>query len=121
MASCKNRTVINIPKSSPAILVNLLITAHALNTARSTSIRAVQIQTLRKKDRPGTTMQKRKPKPKSKSKSMAFCNHIKEVSIIYLIHASYIYIYIYTIQPKPRKDENRDLPVLWQKSIGKST
>lgn len=40
------RTVINIPKSSPATLVNLVITAEALKIARIKSIQAVQTQTL---------------------------------------------------------------------------
>jgi hypothetical protein len=46
MASCKNRTVISIPKSSPATLVNLLITLEALNIAKRNSMTAVQMQTL---------------------------------------------------------------------------
>jgi hypothetical protein len=38
--------VINIPKSSPATLVNLLITLEALNIARRNNMIAVQMQTL---------------------------------------------------------------------------
>ena len=41
-----NKTAISMPKSSPAILVNLLIIAQALNIARRNSKRAVQTQTL---------------------------------------------------------------------------
>ena len=48
MASWMKSTVINIPKSSSAILVNLLIIEAALNIARRISIKAVQIQTLQK-------------------------------------------------------------------------
>ena len=48
MACWMKSTVINIPKSSSAILVNLLIIEEALNIARRISIKAVQIQTLQK-------------------------------------------------------------------------
>jgi len=40
------RTVMSIPKSSPAILVNLEMMLHAFNIARSISKTAVQTQTL---------------------------------------------------------------------------
>lgn len=43
-----NRTVINIPKSSPANLVNLFRITAALNIAMRKSITAVQMQTLSK-------------------------------------------------------------------------
>lgn len=43
-----NRTAINIPNSSPAILVNFVMMVQALNIARENSRRAVQTQTLRK-------------------------------------------------------------------------
>ena len=46
IASCMKRTTINVPKSSPAILVNLLIIVQALNTARRKTKRVVQTQTL---------------------------------------------------------------------------
>ena len=41
-----NKTAINMPKSSPAILVNLLIIVQALNMASKNSNSAVQTQTL---------------------------------------------------------------------------
>jgi hypothetical protein len=44
-----NRIVINIPKSSPANLVNLFRIAAALNIAMRNSITAVQMQTLSKR------------------------------------------------------------------------
>ena len=47
-ASWKNRTVISIPKSSPAILVNLEMMLAAFNVARRMSKTAVQTQTLLK-------------------------------------------------------------------------
>lgn len=50
IASCMKRTAMSMPKSSPAILVNLLIMVQALNIARRTSISAVQTQTLQQKD-----------------------------------------------------------------------
>ena len=45
-ASWKNRTVISIPKSSPAILVNLEMMFDAFNVARRISKTAVQTHTL---------------------------------------------------------------------------
>lgn len=45
-ASCIKRTAISMPKSSPAILVNLVMMVHALNTARKSNNRPVQMQTL---------------------------------------------------------------------------
>lgn len=60
------RTAISMPKSSPAILVNLLIIVQALNIARRTSIRAVQTQTLQRED---------------KRYSMARCNLSKALTI----------------------------------------
>jgi len=43
-----NKTVINMPKSSPAILVNLLMIMAALNIAKRNSNRAVHTQTLKR-------------------------------------------------------------------------
>jgi hypothetical protein len=43
-----NKTVINIPKSSPENLVNLFRIAATLNIAMRNSITAVQMQTLSK-------------------------------------------------------------------------
>jgi len=40
------RTAINMPKSSPAILVNLPMMVQALNIAKRKSRRAVQMHTL---------------------------------------------------------------------------
>lgn len=45
-ASWIKRTVMSIPKSSPAILVNLEMMLHAFNIARRISKTAVQTQTL---------------------------------------------------------------------------
>lgn len=46
IASCIKRTVISMPKSSPATLVNLLIILQAFKTARRKRKNAVQTQTL---------------------------------------------------------------------------
>lgn len=51
MACCMKRTEINMPKSSPASLVNLEIIVQALNIARRNSRTAVQTQTLRKEEK----------------------------------------------------------------------
>lgn len=51
-----NRTVINIPKSSPANLVNLFRITAALNIAMRKSITAVQMQTLSKRPMKGKYM-----------------------------------------------------------------
>jgi hypothetical protein len=39
-----------MPKSSPAILVNLLITLEALNVAKRNNMMAVQMQTLQNRE-----------------------------------------------------------------------
>lgn len=46
MASCIKSTEINMPKSSPATLVNLVMSVQALSIARTHNITAVQTQTL---------------------------------------------------------------------------
>lgn len=51
-----NRIVINIPKSSPANLVNLFRITAALNMAMRNSITAVQMQTLSKRPMKGECM-----------------------------------------------------------------
>lgn len=48
MASCIKRTLINMPKHSPAILVNLEMIVQALNIARRNKKTAVHRQTLYK-------------------------------------------------------------------------
>lgn len=57
MASWIKRTTINIPNVSPAILVNLLISAHALKVASRNKKIAVQTQTLKKKKKKGKRFQ----------------------------------------------------------------
>lgn len=49
IASCMKRTEINMPKSSPANLVNLLIRLQALNIARMNKKSAVQRHTLKER------------------------------------------------------------------------
>lgn len=86
-ASWKKRTVISIPKSSPAILVNLEMMLAAFNIARRISKTAVQTQTLFKK--------------KKREYSFVICKYERAISKRIIINL--LKSLIITILPKPSR------------------